>query len=198
METEAFNKLRSKCWDNSLHSFGHGYIFDKRAQRYGRYVNWLKVFGLLVPAIIGATAIGYGYNNVILKDAIILAIPITIVQFIFSVLAVIYKWDDELSYSFEASQAYNNFWDKFKKLGEIPPKEYGELERRYDLLNVEVISRNQQDTKHNIKEWELRKGMRAALREFQRNCVGCNEIPQSMESKNCNVCGNFKYTLFKS
>jgi rRNA maturation endonuclease Nob1 len=47
-----------------------------------------------------------------------------------------------------------------------------------------------------VKDWELRMGMRYALREFQKECVGCSETPTSMEKSNCNVCGKFKDTLY--
>ena len=196
-EKELYDKIRSKCWDTSFHSFAFGYVFDKRSQRFGKRINWLKVFGLLVPAIVGSTVIAYGLKNVILPYMIDAAVLISVIQFTFSVLAIIYKWDDELSYAFEASQSYNTLWDRFRKLGETPPEDIKELERQYDLLKVEYISRNQQDTKHNIHEWEVRKGHRASLREFQKVCVGCGKTPTSIKSTNCDVCGNFNYTLLK-
>jgi mobilome CxxCx(11)CxxC protein len=189
--------LRLECWHRAFNAFGHGYIFDKRANKYGIRINLLKVFGLLVPATVGSTAIGYGYNNEVLKSLIALAIPLTIIQFVISVLAIIYKWDDELSYSFEASQSYNTLHDNFEKLGGFPPIDYEQLRIKYDLLNTEYNLRQQQDSKHIIKEWELRKGMRSSLRDKQRKCVGCNLIPLSMESTDCYVCGRFslKYKL---
>src|SRR5690606_32397774 len=108
-----------------------------------------------------------------LKWMIIIAIPLTIIQFLFSLLAVAYKWDDELAYSYEASQDLNLLHDDFKKLGNLPPNEYQELNRQYELLNTRFKERTQQNSKHNIKEWEQRMGMKFGLREFQKKCVGC-------------------------
>ncbi|MBP6872072.1 MAG: hypothetical protein KBC43_08695 [Bacteroidales bacterium] len=195
-DEQRFEKLRKVCWDKSLHSFALAYIFDKKAQRYGFFVNMLKVFGIVVPTAIGATALGYGLESQILPYLIIIAIPLTIAQLIFSVFAVANKWDDELAYSYEASQDLNDLYDNFKKLGNLPPKEYEDLNGIYNLYNERYKARTQQNSKHNIKEWELRMGMRYGLREFQRPCVGCNLVPTSMESTNCNVCGKFNKSIY--
>lgn len=185
-------KLRQTAWDNSLHTFGKGFIFDKRAQKYAAYVNLLKVFGIITPVAVGATAMGYGFDSNILKYVITIAIPLSIIQLLFSVFAIVFKWDQELAYSFEASQDYNNLSNSFKKLANIPQDNIENLEKSIDLLEERYLARSQQDAKHSVKEWELRKGMRFSLREFQRECVGCKTIPLSMKSTDCDVCGKFK------
>lgn len=200
-EKERYEKLRKQCWDKSFHSFAIGYIFDKKAQRFSFYVNLLKVFGIAAPSAIGATALGYGLDSSILKWMIVIAIPLTIIQFLFSLLAVAYKWDDELAYAYEASQDLNLLFDDFKKLGNLPPTDYEELNRLYELLNTRFKARTQQNSKHNIKEWEQRMGMKFGLREFQKKCVSCQVTPTSMKSTNCDVCGNFdksiQFKMFK-
>ena len=189
------NKLRQECWDNALHTFGFEYIFNKRALRYSKYVNSLKVLGIIVPVTVGATAIGYGYESIFLKWVITLAIPFTIIQLIISVIAVVNKWDDELAYSYEASVDHSTLSSEFRTLGNRPPEDYEELKRLYDLILTRYNNRQDQDNKHNIKEWELRMGMRYALREFKRECYGCNKIPISMESSDCDVCGKFNKSI---
>lgn len=184
-------KLRQTAWENSFHTFGKGYIFDKRAQKYAIYVNLLKVFGIITPVAVGAAAMGYGFDSALLKYTITLAIPLSIIQLIFSVFAVVLKWDQELAYSYEASQDYNNLSSTFKKLGKIPQNDITIFEKNIDLFEVRYQSRSEQDAKHSIKEWELRRGMRFALREFQRECIGCKKIPTSMESTDCDICGKF-------
>jgi len=184
--------LKKESWNNAFHTFGKGYIFDKRAEKYSKYINMLKVFGIVTPVAVGAAATGYGFDSQILKYTITIAIPTSIIQLIFSVFAVIFKWDDELAYSYEASQDYNNLSSSFKSLAQMPPKSLDEFKSKLDILSTRYQARSEQDAKHSIKEWELRKGMRYALREFQRECVGCKKIPTSMESTDCNVCGNFE------
>jgi mobilome CxxCx(11)CxxC protein len=196
-QVEDYNKLQGECWDNAVHSFGYGHIFNKRAQRLSRWTNSLTVFGILGPATIGATALGYGIDDEILKQSMKIAIPVGIFQFIISVIAIVYKWSDELSYSFEASQSYGSLSYRFKKLGKFPPANYDELNKAFEPIESESAYRNQQNSTHNIREWELRRGMKYALREFQRECVGCKKTPISMSSTECPVCGNYsiKYKL---
>lgn len=192
---EIFNKLRVKCHDQSFHSFGKAYMFEKRSQHYNRLLNFITVLGIIVPVTIGATVLGYGINNNFLKFVIALAIPSSIIQLIFSIISVVYKWSDELAYANESAQEHYFLSDRFKKLGEFPPNEYGELDHAYELINTRLKSRTEQDSKHNIKDWELRFGMRYALREFQKECISCKQTPFSMTPTSCDVCGNFKNTL---
>ena len=194
-EEQLYDKLRTKCWNLAVHTFGMAYIFDKKAKRHSFYTNLLKVFGIVVPVTVGATVTGYGLDSEILKKVIALAIPLSIFQLIFSVLAVVYKWDDELAYDYEASQDLSLLSRSFRKLGELPPKKFEKLNEEFELLSTRYNARGQQNSKHNIKEWELRMGMRYALREFQRTCSGCKKVPASMESTNCDVCGKFNKSL---
>ena len=151
------------------------------------------MFGILTPSMVGITVLSYEYDKhkEMISSMISIAIAVLVVQFGFSILAIIYKWDDELAYAYEASQDYNDLHDSFKRLAELPPSNLIDLEKSYDLLNTRYRSRQQQDTKHNIKEWELRKGMRWALRQYKKPCYGCRKTILSMESTDCEVCGNF-------
>lgn len=196
-EQEKIDKLKQECWNGAFHTFGKGYIFDKRSKKYGRWVNLLKVSGIIVPAAIGGTALVYGYNSDFVALAISIAAPLTLTQLIISVFAVVFKWDDEFAYSIEASQQYSVLADSFKKLGQFPPNSFSQLEKEYDLENTKHKSRIEQDSKHNLKEWELRKGMRYALREFKRQCYGCEIVPKSMKTTDCDICGKFKWYNLK-
>jgi mobilome CxxCx(11)CxxC protein len=189
-------KLRQECWDNSLQSFGKAYIFSKRAEKYGRRINSLKIFGIIVPVAVGATATGYGFGSEILKLTIGISVPLIIIQLIISVFAVVHKWDNKLAYSYESVISHNNLSDEFKKLGKLPPDNFNSLQYNYDIIEAKYKARIEQDSKHGIKERELRMGMRNALREFQRKCVGCEKIPLSMESTDCDVCGKFRSKIY--
>jgi mobilome CxxCx(11)CxxC protein len=191
-EADLRDKIILESSDNSFHCFGYSYLFDKRAQRFRKRVKLLQVFGIAIPATVGATAVGYGYDNSILKYALILSAPLLVIQFTVSIIAIIYEWDTELAYSYEASQDYNNIYDRFKKLYKLPPVSYTELDKQFEIINTEYGSRSRQDAKHGIKEWELRMGMRYSLREHQKPCATCGKIPTDMEPTECGVCGKFK------
>jgi len=188
---DKYIKLRQECWDQALFSFGYGYIFSKRAQRYRKYISLINVFGIIVPVTVGATATGYGLNSDFLKYAIILAIPLTILQLLFSVLMIVLKWDDQLGYSYEASKEHGNLSEEFKKIASRPPEKYEELDHQFEIVKTKFSARQEQNSKYNLREKELRKGMRYALREFKRTCYGCKTIPVSMDATDCDICGKF-------
>lgn len=195
MEINKIKQLQINSHDNSFHSFGKAYLFEKRARHYNKLISWLTVLGIIVPVSIGATVLGYGIDNEFLKILIAVAIPVSILQLIISLISVVYKWSDELSYANESAQEHYFLCDRFKKLAEFPPDNFKDADHKFELINTRLKARIEQDSKHNIKDWELRMGMRYALREYKKECVGCEKIPTSMEYSNCPVCGQFKDKL---
>lgn len=189
--------LRTDAWDKAIHSFGNAYIFSKRADFYKKWIRFVTILGIIVPLTIGATASGYGFNSEILKQTISISIPLTIIQLIISVFALVNNWSDNLSYSLEATNDYGNLSEKFKKLGKYPPNETHILKQQVEITETKYNSRNAQDSKYCIKERELRKGMKYALREFQRPCLGCKKTPVSIIPTECDVCGKFKRNLIQ-
>ncbi len=190
-ESEKIEKIKLDSSDKSFHAFGYSHIFEKRIKWYLKYINALKFLGIIVPLTIGAIALGYGANNNILLYAIIVGTPVIILQLIISTLSIVYKWDDELAYSFEATSDYNNLYDEFRKLFDFPTQSSTELEKKFEVLNAKLNSREQQNSKHKITEKELRIGMRYSLREHKKECAGCTKTPTDMKSTQCGVCGNF-------
>jgi mobilome CxxCx(11)CxxC protein len=190
-EKEKIEKIKLDSSNKSFHAFGYSYIFQKRIKWYLKYINALKFFGIIVPLTIGAIALGYGTSNNILIYAIFIGTPLIILQLIISVLSIVYKWDDELTYSFEASNDYNQLYDEFRKLFNFPSLLLSEIEKKYEVLITKLNSREQQNSKHEITEKELRTGMRYSLREHKKECVGCEKTPTDMTSTECGVCGNF-------
>jgi mobilome CxxCx(11)CxxC protein len=64
------------------------------------------------------------------------------------------------------------------------------VNRFHELLGEQNV-RDSQDEKYNINDKELRMGMKYGLRMFKVKCDGCGEVPKSLETTNCNICGNF-------
>lgn len=184
-------KIILEASDKAFHAFGFSYIFENRIKWYLKRINALKFSGIIVPLIIGSIAISYTQNPEVLIIAIIIGTPIIIIQLIISALSIVYKWDDELAYAFEANNDYNTLYDEYTKLYKFPDPEITKLERKYDVLLVNSRARELQNSKHKLTEKELRKGMRYSLREHKKVCVGCNQTPIGMTSTNCEVCGNF-------
>jgi mobilome CxxCx(11)CxxC protein len=190
-DREKADKIKLESSDNAFHAFGYSYIFTKRIKLYLKYINILKFTGIIVPLTVGALAIGYELKYGILEISIAIAIPVTIIQLILSALSIVYKWDDELAYAFEANQDYNHLYDEYTKLYKFPPTNISNLEKQFEVLNTKAKNRENQDLKHDITGKEMRIGMRYSLREHKKECAGCKQIPTSMENVKCGVCGNF-------
>jgi len=190
-DQERIDKIKLESSDTAFHAFGYSYIFTKRIKWYLKYINALKFFGIIVPLTGGALAIGYEFKHGILVIAIVVAIPLTIIQLVISTLSIVYKWDDELAYAFEANQDYNHLYDDYTKLYKFPSLNLNDMEKQFAVLNTKSKNRETQDSKHDITERELRMGMRYSLREHKKDCAGCNIVPTSMKSTDCGVCGNF-------
>ena len=190
-DQEKIDKIKLESSDKAFHSFGYSYIFTKRIKCYLRYINVLKFFGIVVPLTVGALAIGYGVKPAMVVISITIAIPLTIIQLIISTLSIVYKWDDELAYAFEANQDYSHLYDEYTKLYKFPLSNITELEKQFEILKTKHNNRENQDSKHNITEKELRMGMRYSLRQNKKECAGCNIVPTTMVSSKCGICGNF-------
>jgi len=187
-------QLRSECWDLALYAFGTSYIFSERALKLKKNIGCINYFGIVVPLTIGGVAIGYGVNSKLLVILIPIAAFLSVIQLIVFTWAIIKKWDEELSYSYESATANKLLADEFECLAKYDHNTEESLSffSKYQFLKAKNQSREEQDSKHSIIGHELRKGMRYALRNYKRECTGCKNIPISMKSTNCDVCGNFK------
>ncbi len=182
------NKIKQQCWDKAVHSYGTGYIFQQRAAILKNRIKILTFFGIAVPLSIGSIVMSFGQHQKILATALIIAGILGMLQLVGSAWSLVAKWDDSYSYSLEATSANYRLSHAYKKLAESSSLD----KSRFDLLEQEDQSRMDMDYKQGISENEKREGMRAALKQFQRTCVQCKQVPFSMKPSNCDVCGNFK------
>jgi mobilome CxxCx(11)CxxC protein len=47
-------KIKQTCWDNAIHSYGTGYIFQQRAALFRNRIKLLTFLGIVVPLSIGS------------------------------------------------------------------------------------------------------------------------------------------------
>lgn len=192
METEdvRIENIRKECHQNKFHCYGKSFIYGERVNKFERRLRIISFIGIIVPLMFGGYVLTYGTNS-INGVAVYIGGGILAVQLFFSAVALVFKWDDELAYSLEATRDHNLLSQDFKTLGQFPPIGVEELSVRYNILNEKLKSRNEQDVKHDLDSKERIKGMRWALREFSRVCVNCGKIPYSMEKTDCPVCGKY-------
>lgn len=185
---DARRSLRSKCWDLAIHASGTAWIFERRARRLRRRLKILSFLGMVVPMAIGGIVLSFGTKPQILPGFLWVAGVLGVAQLIGSVWSQIARWEDSLAYALESVTANNRLSRRFESLGEHPP---ADLELEFRILDAENQARKDLDFRHDLTPKEKRAGLRAGLRQFQRACVSCKEVPTSMSPTSCAVCGNF-------
>lgn len=188
---EESDTLRSQCWNNALHSFGTAYIFERRASHFRLRLRLLSFLGIIVPLLVGYIVITYGTRFKYIDAILIIGAILGLVQLVASSWALVAKWDDEYAYAQESTNANYDLSYRYQALAQNPPIKLDDFRIRLDLLDAARRCRSDLDYRHSITDAEKRKGMRAALRNYQRACATCKEVPTSMKPTKCDTCGNF-------
>jgi mobilome CxxCx(11)CxxC protein len=179
----ALDPLRQDCWDHALHSFAAAAIFERRIRSLSRRLRFLTFLGIVVPALFGALVLGFGLTPDALKWSAAAAAIVGSIQLVASIWSLVVGWDQRLAEASQGMDANSRLCQAYRRLGADPPSD---IRTRYDILEA-----TRQEQRAMFNDAEKRFGMRAGLREFQRPCAGCNEVPTSMKPSSCNVCGNF-------
>ncbi|QRV32403.1 hypothetical protein I6J39_34070 (plasmid) [Streptomyces californicus] len=183
--------LRRECWDAALHAHGTAHIFQKRAVALRRKNDMLSYVGFAVPLVIGALAGTFGQADLWVV-VITVGSVITAVQLVVSLWSVIKQWPGELAFASASTTANESLAMRFAGLGANPPSTLKELRTQFEKLQVEDSGRRHMDNDKGVTEKERRRGMRHALRKYQRACAACQQVPTSMETTStCGVCSQF-------
>lgn len=190
------DSLRKESWNYAFYAFGTCWIFEQRARSLKLRLRLLNFLGIISPLLIGSLVLAFGTDFSLLWIIILLASIAGIIQFILSGWALVAKWNDSFAYAIESISSNQHISDEFKSLAKNPPEIFKISEATFKLIDVERKAREAQDNKQGITEAEKRAGMRAALRQYRRECAGCNEIPKSLEPSNCPICGKFRINIW--
>ena len=188
---EKEKRIRQNCWEKAIQCLGTSYIFQVKAKEYAKYLKYITILGIIVPLITGGIAMGYGQYSQYLSYFLVIAVPLSIFQVILSSIALIYKWEDNLSYSLESQSENRKLSEDFKQLAENTSITSAELEHKFELFKTMDDARSKQDEKITFSSKENCKGMRYALKIFQIECAICKKVPIDMEPTNCDNCGKF-------
>ena len=184
--------IRTRCWNGALHTFATLYIFQQRARALNHRLQLVTYVGFMVPMLVGLLVLSYGHFKS-LPTVISIASAIGAVQVVISLWSIIGGWVDGYSYAVKSIGSNSRLAAKFEELASNPPADRSTLRREYERLTIQDECRQEDDYEQGVKESEKRMGMRAALRNYQRRCAACNEVPTTMEPTDCGVCGNFKH-----
>lgn len=189
MATTEEGSLRQLCWTRALHSHGSGYIFSRVAQSHRKRLRWLTFFGIATPLLVGSIALTFGTDTLGFAALLIVASVVGVAQLVIAAWALVAGWENSFSYASESTADNYRIADAFERLAMENPSD---LAQRFAVLDAEYQSRSASDNKQHFPDALHRLGMRAGLRRFQRSCAGCKQVPTSMESTSCSVCGNFE------
>lgn len=182
------NAIRQECWRRAVEAFGTAHIFEDRARSNRCKLRLLEFSGLAVPLLVGVAVLAFGLEAEFLDEAVTAAAIAAGLQLVVTLWALVAGWDDEFGYAKESAADNHRLSKLFAKLARTDPDD---LETQFEIRDAEYTAREQSDYQRGITEKEKRKGMRAGLRRFQRQCSACGEVPESLEPSDCSVCGNF-------
>lgn len=181
---------RRECNDSAVHCFGTAYIFEKRARCLRWRTRILLFLGIAGPASVGAILGSFLLPDQYRKYVLGIAAGIALLQLIGSIWSLIAKWDDSLSYFLESKSHNYRLADHFANLAMETSLSDAEFNTNLGVLNKESELRSDLDNRQDLTDKEKRMGLRAALRQYQRPCVKCTKVPNSLKPTKCPICGN--------
>ncbi len=193
-QVDEADAIRRRCWDGALHTYATSYIFQRRARTFGTKLNWITYIGFVVPMIVGLLVLSYGHFKS-LPTIIAVASALGIGQIVVSLWSVIGGWVAGYSYATDSAATNSGLARRYEELASNPPQNISALRHEYEKLTIRDENRQEKDYQQGVKEAEKRMGMRAALRKYQRKCAACGEVPTTMKSTSCGVCGRFRYRI---
>ncbi|MDQ3903223.1 MAG: hypothetical protein M3247_06255 [Thermoproteota archaeon] len=187
----ATDEQRKDCWDKAIYAFGTAYVFEKRLKSARKKLRILTFFGIAVPVAVGGIVVsffGIEFLKPYLAWLIVLAGILGTAQLIFTIWALIAKWDDEAVYSASSASENRRLAARFEELGKNPPPDF---DVQYQILKTDNARREDSDIQREITDTEKVMITRAGLRQYQRPCVKCGIVPGDMKPTNCPICGKF-------
>jgi mobilome CxxCx(11)CxxC protein len=185
---DEIRNLRQRSWDQAIHAFGTGYIFEQRARSFQWRTRALTFWAIGVPLAVGASVMSFGVNPRTLPYILSVAGALGLTQVVASGWSLVARWDEGLAYARESMRDNYSLSEQYRRLGQDAPRD---LALRLELLDVADGARRNLDLIQTISGSERRMGLRAALRQFSRPCAGCGQVPTAMKPSECDVCGNF-------
>lgn len=183
--------LRGLSRKNAYHAFATAKVFERRLKKLRRQLKWLSFLGLIAPVLVGGVVLSFGSQSPAFDWLVVAAGTVIVVQAVISLWSLVADWEDHYRYSVESMAANYRLFEEWDELARVPPDDTDDFHARVTGAKREMVGRLHQDYKWGPKDWEIRRGMRAALREKGAECVSCGEVPYSMRSTSCPVCGRF-------
>ncbi|MBC9913167.1 mobilome CxxCx(11)CxxC protein [Chitinophaga varians] len=177
---------RATCYDKAGHAFGTAEIYSKRMQLLEKWINFNTTLGIVVPVLIGV--ILSTYNDQTTRAIVsVFAVVLGGTQLVISIISLTFGWEARKSYYLESAIANRRFSERYNDLLMNATFEV----QKFREIEEEDRRRNDLDDKYPFSDKETRRAHRIGLKRFQLECATCHEVPDSLESSECNTCGNF-------
>lgn len=176
------------CREKEFHAYGTSRIFERRAKRYGNGRTGITYFGIVIPLLVGATAMAFGTDSKLFPGLLYFAGFLAIIQLAISVWSVVARWDERYEQALDSSRANTRLYNLWKKLVDHPPSQLSEIIE--DAVSADQ-DQEQKDLASRITEKEKRFAMHEALFYFRKPCPTCKVVPQRKKPSKCDMCGNF-------
>lgn len=194
-EKTQFEKKRKEVWDKSFHAFANSYLYGIRRRKIKKMQTIITFLGVIIPILGGSLILNYGSDNIYVKLGLAILSIISLIQVVLSTWSIVAGWNEANEFYTEASYWYSSISEEYESLAKTPPNKLKKLETEIKLIDNKNSYSQMQAVKYELSEKEKRRGMRYALRNFRRKCVGCGKVPTSMESTDCDICGDFNPKL---
>lgn len=183
--------FKKQCSDYMFWSYGTGEIFRRREASLKARRLWITYFGIIGPVVLGSVlaTLGAGVESAkMLAVAIIVAGIVGTGQLIFSVWALVARWDENYEAAQNAVRVNTILFNRFSSIRDIPPTDYMQafIDTKADYQRQEEI-----DNRQTIKPTEKRFANHEALRYFGKECHICHVVPTSTKPSKCDSCGNY-------
>lgn len=111
---------------------------------------------------------------------------------IFSAWSMAANWEQQYFKSLQTQMDFSELYRLYKELGATTLVTLAEFRAEVTRLDSLAEKADHLAMELQMHDDEKRMGMRAGLREFQRKCASCGQIPTDLISTSCGICGNFK------
>ena len=187
----------NECWDRALYAYGTAQLFLKRSLRYRRNLRFLAFIGIAGPVVIGAMVIHHIVSPKHLDLFVWVVSVIAVVEGLVSLWSLAATWADNLSYSQRSTAENLALSSAFRELGQRATSPPPDLDLKFAELRSRDESRRAMDAEQGVTEKEKRYAHHAGLLQFKRPCEACKQVPTSMDSSDCGMCGRLSMFNFR-
>ncbi|BAL10571.1 hypothetical protein BJA01nite_01900 [Bradyrhizobium japonicum] len=185
--------IRQEAWKQFIDNRGAHEIFKRRAASLNRWMRTRDFLGVSIPVIVAFVATTDWMDKLGRFKTIALALLAVagLAQALLSLWSLIARWDEDRAKSIQLMADTSELEVNWRDIGR---RDVAGLEAAYEVARARQRVVDARLASAELTQDELRIGMRAGLRELQKPCVTCNEIPATIDppkkpKKPCPVCG---------